>query len=132
MLSSQNIHSVSVFMDYDPAADDQMPVFVASDVCTIVSAKATTANAVAGSGTNYFTVGLVNKGTAGTGTVEISPTDVGGTVGWSALVPKSFTVGTANSQLASGEVVVLDYDEEATGSFAAMTVQIDYVMGQGA
>lgn len=132
MLSSQNVHSVSVFLDFDPAADDQLPVFVAPDDVTITSAKAVTTNDVAADVTNYFTVGLVNKGAAGTATTAVAATDVGGTAGWSAMVAKAFTVGTANNQLAAGDVVVVDYDEAGTGTFTSMIVQLDYVIGQGA
>ena len=132
MFSSQNLKSVVATYTHDPAADDQLPVFVAPNVCTIVSAKATVANTTAASTANYFDVGLVNKGTAGAGTIEISSADIGGTAGWVALTPIAFTIDTDNNQLASGECVAVDYDETGTATFGVMTVQIDYVTGQGA
>ena len=131
MFSSQNRHSVFATFTYDPAADDQLPVFVAPVACTIESAYAVTANDVAASTANYFDVGLVNKGTAGTASTAISSADVGGTAGWSAMVPKSFTIDTDNNNLAAGECVVVDYDETGTGTFGVLGIQINYVVGTG-
>jgi hypothetical protein len=128
MFGSYNVHSIVATVENDPAADEQIAVFVAPKRCTIIGASATTANAVAGSETNYFSVNLVNKGTAGSGTAELA-TAIGGTAGWAALVPQTWTIDTDNDTVAAGEVIALDYDEEGTGTYGIMTVQIDYVLG---
>lgn len=129
MFGSYLKNSVVVTFDYDPAADDQLPVFVAPAACRIVGAKAMTANDVAANTANYFNLQLVNKGTAGTGTAEIGSAVIGGTAGWSALVPKAWTLDSDNDNLAEGEVVALDYDETGTGTFGVLSVQIDYQLG---
>ena len=116
---------------YDPSSDDQLPVFVAPVACTIESAYAVVANDVAGSTANYFDVGLVNKGTDGTGTAAISSADAGGTVGWTGLAPVAFTIDTDNNNLAAGECVAVDYDETGTATFGVMTVAVNYVIGTG-
>jgi hypothetical protein len=44
-------------------------------------------------------------------------------------VPVSFTV--SNGTVAAGEVVKVRYNEEGTGTFSSMIVQLDYVDGVG-
>lgn len=128
MFGSDNIHSVVAFLDYDPAADDQIPVFVAPAACEIVSASATITNTLAADSTNHFALGLVNKGDDGSGTAVIAA-DVGGAdVAWAALVPKAFTI--SEGTLAEGDVVAVDYDENGTGTFTSLMVQINYKLGQ--
>lgn len=127
MFNSQNKHSVVAFIDNDPAADDVIALWVAPMACEILNAKVMVTNAVNGSTANYFDLALLNGGSAGTATTEIGGT-IGGTGGWSALTPVSFTI--SSGELASGDVVVLKYNEEGTGTFVSMAVQLDYVLGQ--
>lgn len=127
MFGSQSKHSVVAFVDFDPAADDVIPVFVAPLACEIESAKVIVTNVVNGSTANYFDLALLNGGSAGTATTQIGGT-IGGTAGWTALLPVSFTV--SEGALAAGDVVALKYNEEGTGTFASMLVQLDYVLGQ--
>lgn len=126
MFGGYNVHTATVFLDYDPGADDDICVFVAPKACEIVGVKATTTNDVAASTANYFNLALYNGGTAGTALTPVAGT-VGGTIGWSALVPVSFTV--SNGTLATGEVLKVRYNEEGTGTFGAMLLAIDYVLG---
>lgn len=128
MFSSQTIKSAVAYIDNDPAADDVLPVFVAPKPCRIVGAKVTVTNTVAGDGTNYFDLALLNGGSAGTATTEIGGT-IGGTVGWVGLTPVAFTIDTDADNLTTGDVVTLKYNENGTGTFVAMAVQIDYVEG---
>ena len=127
MFNSQNKHSVVAFIDNDPTADDVIALWVAPMACEILNAKVMVTNAVNGSTANYFDLALLNGGSAGTATTEIGGT-IGGTGGWSALTPTSFTISAG--ELASGDVVVLKYNEEGTGTFVSMAVQLDYVLGQ--
>jgi len=127
MFGSQNKHSVVAFVDFDPGADDVIPVFVAPLACEIESAKVIVTNVVNGSTANYFDLALLNGGSAGTATTQIGGT-IGGTAGWTALLPVSFTV--SEGALAAGDVVAVKYNEEGTGTFASMLVQLDYVLGQ--
>jgi hypothetical protein len=126
MFQSQVRFPVIASFDFDPAADDILPVFRAPADCTIKAAYVTLANDVAGSGTNYFSVTLQNGGAAGTATAALSAA-AGGTAGWTGLTPVAFTLGT--STVDAGEVVTISYDEEGTGTFGAMTVQLDIVYG---
>ena len=127
MFGGNTKHSVVAYIDSDPAADDDLPVWVAPLACEIVGAKVILANAVAAHTANYFDLALYNGGTAGTALTAIGGT-IGGTIGWGALTPTAFTV--SNGTVAAGELVKLRYNEEGTGTFAAMTVQLDYVIGQ--
>jgi hypothetical protein len=54
---------------------------------------------------------------------------VGGTGGWTALTPKEFTI--SSGELDAGEVLQLVYDEEGTGTFTAMVVEVEYAPGKG-
>jgi len=127
MFSSQNKHSVVAFVDFDPAADDVIPVFIAPLACELQSVKVITTNAVAAHTANYFDLSLLNGGSAGTATTEIGG-PIGGTAGWAALTPVPFTL--SEGALAAGDIVTLKYNEEGTGTFASILVQLDYVLGQ--
>mgnify|MGYP006969350254 CR=1 FL=1 len=127
MFGSQNKHSVVAFLDYDPAADDDIPVWRAPVAAEITGASFTTTNDLGGSTANYFDLALYNGGTAGTALTAIAGT-VGGTIGWTGLVPKTFTI--SNGTVAAGEVVKVRYNEEGTGTFTSGFLQIDYVIGQ--
>lgn len=129
MFPRQNLQSVVFSVAYDPAADEVWPVWRAPAACEVVAAYATVANDVAASTENYFTIALRNGGTGGTATTALA-TAAGGTVGWTGLLPKTFTV--SEGTLAAGEVVTAVYDETGTGTFTQLTVQIDYVQGVGA
>lgn len=130
MFSSQDIKSVVAYIDNDPAADDVLPVWRAPVNCHLVSAYAISTNGLAGDGTNYFALTLHNRGAAGTATQAISD-DIGGTVGWSALAPTAFTLDTDYDNLSAGDLVGVSYNENGTGTFTAMAIQLDYVIGQG-
>jgi len=127
MFGSYNTKSVVVTYDYDPAADDVLPVFTAPKACEITGARAIAANAVNAATDNYFSVSLINAGAAGAGTTVVAAA-VGGTAGWAALTPKTFTI--SDGTLAAGEVVAASYDETGTGTFGVMTIQVDYVLGE--
>ena len=127
MFGSQNKHSVVAFVDFDPAADDVIPLWIAPLACELEGAKVIVTNAVNGSTANYFDLALLNGGAAGTATTQIGGT-IGGTAGWTALAPVPFTI--SNGALAAGDVVTLKYNEEGSGTFASMLVQLDYVIGQ--
>lgn len=127
MFGSYGVQTLSLYLDHDPAADDDLFVFKAPQQLEIVSASFTCNNAVAGDSTNYFDVALYNGGTAGTATTAIGGT-IGGTVGWSALTPKDFTV--SNGTVTANQIVYLRYNENGTGTFTAGVLQINYRLGQ--
>ena len=126
---SQLERHVVAYMDHDPAADDVLPVFRAAKDCEILRAYAIVTNAVAASTDNYFALNLLNGGSAGTATTAISGT-IGGTAGWTALLPVNFTV--SQGTLTAGDVVTVNYDETGTGTFGSMVIQLDVVDGIGA
>lgn len=127
MFGSQNNKILTWYMDHDAAADDDLYLFKAPNQLEIVSASFTCNNAVAADATNYFDVALYNGGTLGTATTAIAGT-VGGTVGWSALTPKDFTV--SNGTVSANQIVYLRYNENGTGTFTAGVLQINYRDGQ--
>lgn len=115
-------------IDWDPAADDYLPLFRAPVDCEVLNAYVITTKDVAASTANYFQFVLCNGGAAGTATTAISGT-VGGTAGWTGLTPKSFTV--ADGTVTAGHVVTLKYDEEGDATFDAMVVQLEILYGVG-
>lgn len=127
MFGSYNKKSVTWTASYDPASDEVYPLFRAPQACEIVGAYATTTNAVNAATDNYFSVALINAGAAGAGTAVIAAA-VGGTAGWAALTPKTYTI--SDGTLAAGEVVAASYDETGTGTFGVITFQLDYVLGE--
>ena len=126
---SQLERHVVAYMDHDPAADDVLPVFRASKDCEVLRAYAIVTNDVAASTDNYFALNLLNGGSAGTATTAISGT-IGGTAGWTGLLPVDFTI--SQGTLTAGDVVVVNYDETGTGTFGSMVIQLDIVDGIGA
>lgn len=126
---SQIKQSVVISLNYDPGADEDIPLWIAPAACEITAANATVVNDVNASTANYFDVALYNGGTAGTATTALAGT-IGGTAGWSAQVPKAFTV--SEGTLAAGQVVWARYNEEGTGTFTHMAIQLDYLLGIGA
>lgn len=121
-------NSVVASIDWDPAADDHIPLWVAPLACEITGAKVVVTNDVAAHTANYFDLALYNGGTAGTALTAVAGT-IGGTAGWTGLSPTAFTI--SNGSVAAGELVKLHYNEEGTGTFASMVVQLDYVFGEG-
>lgn len=126
MFQSEIRFPVVVSLDYDPATDDVIPIWRAPLACEIKSAYAIVANDVAASTANYFSVALRNGGSEGTATTAIAAA-VGGTAGWTGLKPKEFTISSAN--LAAGDVVEVVYDEEGTGTFGQIIIQLDVIYG---
>lgn len=116
-------------IDEDPAADQTYPVWRAPLACEVRSAYATVVDDVAASTANYFTVQLLNGGSAGTATTTMTDA-IGGTPGWTGLTPKAFSLTAAQVQLAAGEVVTVKYDETGTATFGQMVVQLDVVYGE--
>lgn len=126
MFGANTYFPVTVFLDYDPAADDIIPIWRAPFPCTIRSAYATIVNDMAAGTANYFSLALRNGGSAGTATTAIAAA-VGGTAGWTNNTPRVFTI--AAGDLAAGDIVQLDYDETGTGTFTAIAVQLDVQPG---
>jgi hypothetical protein len=126
MLGNAFYIPVVVSLDYDPAADDDIAIWRAPFACEIRSAYATPSNAVNGSTANYFDLALYNGGTSGTALTAISGT-IGGTAAWAALTPTAFTISAG--ALTAGQLVKLRYNEEGTGTFTQMIVQLDVQPG---
>jgi hypothetical protein len=113
----------------DPAADETWTIWKCPTgrQFTILSANACVPADVAASTANYFTVALQNGGVAGTATTAVAAA-IGGTAGWTGLVPKDFTI--TGDELTAGQVLKVAYDETGTGTFGQLTVQIDGVWGE--
>jgi len=129
MFPSQAPVVISFNISADPAADQIYPVLYVPTgrQFTILSASAVTADDVAAATDNYFTVALQNGGTAGTGTTAVAAA-IGGTVGWTGLLPKAFTVSA--NELTAGQVLNVAYDETGTGTFGVLNVQVVGVWGE--
>lgn len=124
MFGDYNINSVTVSVDYDPAADKSIPVFRAPHPITVVGCYATVTTAIASDGSNYFAASLKNGS-------DVVGSPVGGVdTAWVALTPKSMTIDEATAYIDTGEVLAVLYDETGTGTFGQLTIQIDYVHGK--
>ena len=128
MFQSEVRFPVVVSISEDPAADQVYPLWRAPAACEVMSAYATVVDDVSASTANFFSVQLINGGTAGTATTAISD-EIGGTAGWASVVPKTLTMTATGKNLAAGEVVKLDYDETGTGTFKHIIIQLDVVYG---
>lgn len=128
MFGADRTQSVVVALNYDPAADDDIVLFRAPKNLEVVGAYAFVTNAVGADTANYFDLALYNGGTSGTALTALGGT-VGGTVGF-AIAGTAFTI--SEGTIAAGEKILLRYNETGTGTFTAMQVQIDYVLGVGA
>lgn len=127
MFGAYEKRSMVAHLNYDPAADDFIPIFVAPQQIEIVAATVVVANDVSAHTANYFDLALYNGGTAGTAVTAIAGT-IGGSAGWTGLLPTAFTV--SNGTVTAGQVVTLHYNENGTGTFGSMIVQLDYYTGQ--
>jgi hypothetical protein len=118
----------------DPAADKYIPILraPADSVITIESGAVCADTTMAADGTNFYTVALLNGGTAGTCTTAISDTVGNETVAWTANTPKALTVVDGSGKLAAGEWLVAKYDETLTCAPGRVTVSIEFVAGLGA
>jgi len=128
MFQSEVRFPVVAVISEDPAADQVYPIWRAPAACELKGGFAITADDVAASTANYFTVQLLNGGADGTATTAISDA-IGGTAGWTGLTPKEFTITAAGKNLAAGDVLLLKYDEEGTGTFGVLSTQVDVVYG---
>ena len=137
MFGSNNVQSVTLHIDLDPAGNDVYHVWrapVAATVQRVVAMSNKTQNA----GT-AIAIELHNYGTAGTA-IKSSGGTIGGGLGGTASasrltadVPAASTSFT-NPYLAAGEYVRLALTEEGSGWQAGenLTVQVEYVLGKQA
>lgn len=128
MFQSEVRFPVVAIISEDPAADQVYPIWRAPSACEVKGAYATVEDDVAANTANYFKLKLMNGGAAGTATTAISD-EIGGTAGWTGLTPKTFTMTATGRNLAAGEMLVLNYDEEGTGTFSTLNIQLDVVYG---
>lgn len=129
MFPSQAPVVITFDVAYDPAADETYAFFKVPTgrQFTILSACAMVPNDVGASTANYFTVALQNGGTAGTGTTAVAAA-IGGTAGWTGMVPKDFTLTT--DELTAGQVLKVAYDETGSGTFTQLGIQVVGVWGE--
>lgn len=128
MFGADVIHSVVVSLNYDPAADDDIALWRAPKACEVVGARVIKANAIGADTANYFDLALYNGGSAGTALTPMAGT-IGGTGGW-AINNTAFTI--TEGTLAEGDIPLLRYNEEGTGTFVAMQIQLDIKYGVAA
>lgn len=97
---------------------DGWPIMVAPDAIVVTAVRWTPAAAVTGNNTNYFSLALQNRGSAGTGTTAVTSTkDYTTGVDSVAYDSESLTLsGTAaNTYAAAGDVLALTRTVAASG-----------------
>jgi hypothetical protein len=123
--------SVTVFLP-DATANEKFPIFVAPSDHSITIEKVSVVlqATIAASVVNYLHCSLENGGTAGTATDDLGGT-AGGTLGWTDMVPQSFSPAAGSGRLLAGQVLVLDYVEAGSVAPVGISVTVEYVHGLG-
>ena len=120
MFQSQVYFPITRAFDGD-LSDETYALWVAPAACEILDITAVAGAAVTGSGTSIVLT-LYNAGTSGTATTAIGT--VGGTAHtWTADVPLAGTVASGTN-LTTGQVLTLKYDETGTVNSDWMTVVV--------
>lgn len=112
---------------------DELPFFVNRyrQSIKIVGVSFTTTNAITGHDTNYMTLAVRNKGTAGTGTTAVTGTRTynvaGGNV--TAMDEEAFTLSSTSSALiiAADEVLALNKAEANSGMALQGVLTLEFV-----
>lgn len=126
----ENRHVLSVAI-YDPGQDAVVPVFrVPTDHVYTVEAAYATVDRTTAAATAYFTGQLLNGGTAGTATTAISAA-CGGSLGWTANVPKEMAITDGSGDLTAGQWLVYKHDETFAVTPGVVTVTVEFVDGIG-
>lgn len=128
MFGSENVHSITLNLETDPAGSDVYQLFKAPRALTVKSAYMVSENAISGTG---ITMDLLNYGTAGTAV------QTGGTITnalgslMSADVPTAFTLVSAAVDIAQGEWLVWRLTEGSAGwqSGDRVQLQVDFAYG---
>jgi hypothetical protein len=122
-VSDANIQSISIPIA-DPGADDVIAAYRFPVKGRVRGAYVIPRATLAGGTDNYYSVNLLNGGTAGTATTSVSGT-AGGTGGWTADTPVTISITSpALGTFTAGQWVQINYDE--TGTVAPnFTVQLD-------
>ena len=123
---------VSAVVVTDPAGSVNIPILRApvDAHITIESAYVCPDTTMGASTTNYYAIQLANGGAAGTATDAISD-DIGGSVGWVANTPKTFTIVDGSGKLTDAQWLVAKYVEAGNPTPGRFTVVVEYVMGLG-
>lgn len=117
----------------DPGADKRVPLLrvPARQAFTLEAAYVVADTDTVTNVTNYWQCSLENGGAAGTAQTPISAV-AGGTAGWTANVPKALAITAGLGELAEGQYLNLNYNEEGTVAPGRFTVILEYVNGVGA
>jgi hypothetical protein len=135
MIAGYNKQIVTV--NSTTSADIKIPVIRAPfGGITITGAWAASATTIAAGTADYFSLQLLNGGTAGTATAAVSNalggTPASGTApGWVAATPQAFTITATADELTEGQYLMVTYDETGTVGIADWTVIVEYVAGKG-
>lgn len=116
---------------YDPGQDSKVALLRVPDdhVYTVEKLYAVTDRTTA-AGTVFFSVQLLNGGTGGTVETAISA-EVGGSLGWTANVPKTGAVTSGVGDLTAGQWLVAKYAETGAVTPGVVTLSVEYVDGIG-
>ena len=117
------------------AGSTSLKMFVMPFAGRLTAVKISDSTAITASDTNYHTITVVNKGTAGSGaTAMIAATTTkatGGTGDITAYIPKDATLSTtyANTLFAEGDVIAVTATVASSGTGTAANVDLFAVPG---
>lgn len=98
--------------------DQEIAAFVAGEDMKLRAAYIAFIAALTGAATNYPKFSIVNKGTDGTGTIEMAALEFSSTgITAGAGAPKAFTLSAtaANLLISAGEIVAIKVAQQASG-----------------
>jgi hypothetical protein len=137
MAQAFDVHSVAVALSNDFGGSNKTlyalraPAAAVGGAITIVGAYAISDATLAAGTTNYYALALhrydSDVGTTNDGTVAAA---IGGTLGWTQGIPKTFTITASKATLEAGEWCAVEYTEAGTGNPTNGFVVIQYVMGK--
>lgn len=118
---------------HDPAADEVFTLFRFPSAGQVLGAYATNTAAIqaSGGGTNNLALFLAKYSSAATPVVQGTLGSWSAAATWAVDVPRSMTMTSFGSTalFATGEWVMLSYDETNLGTWTEMGFQFDYILG---
>ncbi len=123
-------YSLMEVTQHNPGADEIMTLFRFPVAGRVLDAYATNSTGIATS-TNTLALMLLKYSSAGTPVLQGTLGSWAAGTTWIEDIPRQMTMTSVGStaQFVAGEWIRLDYDEESSGTWLEMGIQIDYVLG---
>lgn len=123
-------YTLSYLLTHDPGADETLTLFRFPAGGKVLDSYATNTAAIA-TATNTLALRLVKASTALANTVQGTLGSWAAGATWAVDTTRAMTMTAFGSTalFAAGEKVLLEYDEETSGTWTEMGLQVDYMIG---